>query len=122
MTELVLVVITIGVIVALGVPQYQNVMRDTRQKTTKLSLNLIKSAQEVYFDENNQTYFPAAPGTSGISAINSNLNLSITEDVMLYSCTYDGGTDYDCQARFPKTGTLEWYCQITKDMEEAQCF
>lgn len=122
MTELVLVVITIGVIVALGVPQYENVMRDTRQKTAKLNLNIIKSAQDLFFDENTK-YYPTVAGTADINGINTNLNLAITADILGYTCAFtSGGNDYDCRAQFPATGAADWYCRVTKDMSEAACY
>ncbi len=122
MTELVLVVITVGVVVAFGATQYQDIMKNARQKTAKLNLNLIQSAQEFYFDKN-LSYYPMAAGTADVAAINSNLKLAITADVLGYTCTFSSlGTDYDCQAKFPATGAADWYCQVTKDMPEAQCY
>lgn len=116
MTELVLVVITLGVVIAFGATQYQDIMKNARQKTAKLNLNLIQSAQELYFDKY-LSYFPAT-GTVGVAAINSNLKLAITADVLNYTCAADsGGSDYDCRA-----GTGVWYCQVKKGMSEAQCF
>lgn len=121
MTELILVVITVGVIIAFSATQYQNIMKNARQKTVKLNLNLIQSAQELYFDKIH-AYYPMA-GTAGIAAINSDLKLAITADVLGYTCIFSsGGTDYDCRAQFPATGDADWYCKVTKDMPEAQCY
>lgn len=121
MTELILVVITVGVVIAFSATQYQNIMKNARQKTAKLNLNLIQSAQELYFDKN-LSYYPMA-GTAGVVTINSNLKLAITADVLGYTCTFSsGGADYDCRAQFPATGAADWYCKVTKDMSEAQCY
>jgi len=118
MTELILVVITVGVVIAFSATQYQNIMKNARQKTAKLNLNLIQSAQELYFDKIH-SYYPMA-GTAGVAAINANLKLAITADVLDYTCTFSSfGTNYDCRAT-PETAA--WYCQVTKDMPEAQCY
>jgi type II secretory pathway pseudopilin PulG len=114
MTELALVVITIGVMVAFGVPQYQNVVKETRQKTAKLNLNFIKTAQEIYFDENG-FYYPKDASENSIGVINTNLKLAITADTSTYSCSAGGG-DFNCQAS--ETG---WSCHITKSLAEATC-
>ena len=127
MTELVLVVITIGVIVALGVPQYQNVMTDARQKTAKLNLQSIKSAQDLYYDETVtlagvHSYYPGpvAP-TASLTNINSGLKLAITGDLLGYYCYPKPLNQYDCRAQYPASGSADWYCQITESLSEPTC-
>jgi hypothetical protein len=72
---------------------------------------LIKSAQEAYFDENN-AYYPTATSTNSISAINTNLKIGITADVLTYSCTADAANNYSCDASYD-----DWTCTVTKSTE-----
>lgn len=114
MTELTLVVITIGAMVALGVTQYQNVIKEARQKTAKLNLNFIKAAQDIYLDENG-FYYPNGAAVNNIGVINANLKLGIIADGTTYSCSTGAGS-YTCQAS--RDG---WSCKITKSLAEATC-
>lgn len=106
MSELVLVIVIVGIMVALGVPQYDNVLRNAQQKQARLNLDFIKNAQSTYFDENN-SYYPSS-GTVDLAAINTNLKLSITAHDLTYSCTAAVG-DYSCQAT-----DGAWTCTATK--------
>jgi len=115
MTELVLVVVTIGLTVALGVSQYQNVIHEARQKTAKLNLNFIKIAQDIYLDENG-FYYPKDAATNSIAAINSALDLSIIAENLIYSCSAGGG-GFTCTASYGAT----WSCHINQSMSEATC-
>lgn len=115
MTELVLVIVTIGLTVAVGVSKYQNVIHEARQKTAKLNLNFIKTAQDIYMDENGY-YFPKDAATDSIAAINSALKLSIIAENVIYSCTAGGG-GFTCTARYGAT----WSCHINESLSEAAC-
>ncbi len=118
LTELVLVVITVSFIMAFAIPKYQGVMTNARQKTAKLNLEMIKSAQQIYFSENNNKYYPPS-GIASLSEINRYLKLSIISDGIIYTCTpLDGGSGLDFECTAAKSG---WSCSINKNSKEATC-
>jgi type II secretory pathway pseudopilin PulG len=109
--ELLFVIIIIGVVISFGIPYYQGTITAARQKTAKLCLNMIKDAQEIYYDENNLTYYTSGPS---IYQINASLNLAITADNLSYACTppQNLSDGYKCTATF----SSQWCCRVTKNI------
>jgi len=114
--ELMVVIIIIGVVLAFGIPMYQNVVQKAREKTVKNCLLLIKDAQEIYLDDNSH-YFPDAGGIPmpGLTNINNNLNLAIIGDFAYYSCTSSAWNLYSCTGTYPQPpASAQWCCKVTE--------
>lgn len=114
--EILIVIIIIGVIIAFGIPQYENAIRAARQKSVNLCLTLIQDAQSLYFDDNG-FYFPDPSGLAqpGLLPINSNLGLNITGDIIYFTCAPSGMTDFQCSGTYPQPpAAAQWCCHIHK--------
>ena len=77
MLELIVVVVIVGILAALGVTQYGGYRERTLNKEALANLRLIQAAQRVYFLEHGHYYPPSGANISNISAIDSNLKLTI---------------------------------------------
>lgn len=80
--ELIIVVVILGIIASIGIPNYNNVVKRTRIRDATTTLLLIYTAQQIHFNETGQ-YKAAA----NIEELNNNLNLGIIEEQTLYNCT-----------------------------------
>ena len=122
LTELLTVIMIMGIIIAFGIPQYVNVIKNARQKTAKTCLGLIKDAQSTYFDDNGIYY----KGTSTtIVTINTALNLAITGDFLSYTCIAPTDSSnlngFACRATYPNTGAAQWCCDVTNLTTNPAC-
>ena len=102
LTELMVVVVLIGVIAAFAIPNYEKSMERSLENKAKLDLLAIMSAEEVYFAKYNN-YWPPPPESASLYAvadINSNLGINITEisgpQGITYVCNNESG--YYCRA------------------------
>ncbi len=116
--ELILVVIAIAFFTSFAIPQYNGVITNARQKSARIQLSVMQSAQEIFFSDNGY-YYPSS-GTADVSSINSHLNIAVTEDDMKFQCTASGST-FQCTAKYPKTGTAVWTCTATQSSSEPTC-
>lgn len=119
--ELLVVIIIIGIIIAFGIPQYENVIRSARQKTARSCLTLIKEAQEIYRNDTG-LYFPDPSWPAGqgyLANINSHLHLAILGDFLLYNCDPSGSNNYNCTATYPASGPAQWCCAVTANTNSA---
>ncbi|MFP4473758.1 MAG: prepilin-type N-terminal cleavage/methylation domain-containing protein [Candidatus Omnitrophota bacterium] len=95
LTEILLVVVILGVVAGWGLPNFTKMFRRADEKDAVAQLKAVHAAQELYAARNNQQYAAAAD----TAAVNSDLNLSIMGQDFRYSCTTsNGGLDYSCQA------------------------
>ncbi|MBN1621788.1 MAG: prepilin-type N-terminal cleavage/methylation domain-containing protein [Endomicrobiales bacterium] len=60
--ELMIVVAIIGILSAIAIPKFADLMRKTREGATKGNLGAIRSAINIYYGEN-EGWFPAGPDT-----------------------------------------------------------
>lgn len=60
LVELVLVIIIIGILAALAIPQFTSSTDDAREATIKSNLAVLRNAISLYYTEHNSTYPPAA--------------------------------------------------------------
>jgi prepilin-type N-terminal cleavage/methylation domain-containing protein len=75
--ELLVVVIIVGILAALGLPQFTKTKEHALGREAVANLKLIAAAQRLYAMETG-SYYPMPTGTdSNITTINSNLRLSI---------------------------------------------
>lgn len=66
--ELLLVVIVLGILAALAIPQFTDASKDARESTLKGDLATIRGAVERYYHEHNSTYPGSVEHTTGSGA------------------------------------------------------
>lgn len=78
LTELIIVVIIVGILTAIAVLNFITVTENTRAKEAISSLKQIKAAETIYrYGEN--TYWPAGATKNNITTINTQLRLDLDE-------------------------------------------
>lgn len=76
LVEILVVIIILGILAGLALPQYAGSRERTLDKEAKSNLMLLQVAEEVYKMEKGY-YYPNASSTSVISNINTNLKLGL---------------------------------------------
>ena len=113
LVELLVVVLIIGILAAVALPQYQKAVLKARSREAIINLNNLAQAQTVYFIENGTS-------TSDLSL----LDIEIKDGYYEYRCTPAASLNLDCYAE-PKDGSRpvfertqrKLYCRGT----EAEC-
>lgn len=99
--ELIVVVIIIGVLAGLALPNYSKSVERTHLQDATMQLSTIHAAQSIYYARLG-TYWPPDTTSYTINDINTALKLNVIENDMTYTC--QGGTasgvqtTYTCQA------------------------
>ena len=88
--ELITVVIIIGVLAALALPQYTRFIERSQASTAKNALNMIRKAEATYFALNSQ--YLACTSNSGSSC---NLTIEIPEVARVFNYTAGAGKDWE---------------------------
>ncbi|GAG47841.1 unnamed protein product, partial [marine sediment metagenome] len=92
LTELIVVVVILGILATLAIPNFFKVMENTKAKEAVASLHQIRAGEHIYRYEEN-AYWPSGAGDN--AAINAQLNLSLdtgAERNWDYSITADAST------------------------------
>ncbi len=79
--EGVITVVLLGLLATIAIPSYQNVMTQTRIKDATTTLQLLYTAQKIYFNEHG-VYVEGA----NVDELNTNLNLGIIPNKVAYNC------------------------------------
>ena len=94
--ELIVVVILIGIVAAVGIPNYEKTMERAQEKDAVSNLDIILEAAKLHMSHNDDA-FPA--DLADIVAINSALTLNIIEQQgNTYSCNSPDANSYECDA------------------------
>ncbi|MCX5694520.1 MAG: prepilin-type N-terminal cleavage/methylation domain-containing protein [Candidatus Omnitrophica bacterium] len=105
--EILVVIIIVGVISAIGLVSYTDVIKKSADREAKAVLPLIQVAQRNYRMEHYPYFYPcpATTSESDISDINTNLRLSIpTTSQWAYTLDCSGsGTEYATATRSGRT-------------------
>jgi prepilin-type N-terminal cleavage/methylation domain-containing protein len=112
--ELIVVVVIVGVIAAFAVPNYRKTIDKTFERDAINQMYTLHAAEQRHF-ERTGSYYPTGSANAGLSAINTNLGLSIlnTSTVDLWHCNDVSGV-YNCYARRrPGTGNNEFWIFMT---------
>lgn len=98
LTEIMIVIIILGIMASLAIPQYQKTLARAHEKDAVRNLTLLHAAEQIYRVQNGE-YWPTS-GTPTIADINSNLKLNIIESGMTYSCQPGAtpGSTFTCEA------------------------
>lgn len=91
--ELVVVVIIIGILAGLAIPQYTRGREKAMDKQAQTILFLIRAAERTYQMEIGN-YWPPSGSNSNVNSINSNLSLDLVDD---------GNWNYTISAGFTAT-------------------
>lgn len=99
--ELVMVVVIVGLMSIFAIPNYTKSVTKSYEKVASNNLLIIFAAQKLYYNNSfpNSTY---APPSADVTALNSNLGLSIIDPNLSYNCTSTDAAapynDYSCYA------------------------
>jgi prepilin-type N-terminal cleavage/methylation domain-containing protein len=111
LTELLIVVVIVGVLTTLAVTQYGSVRERTLSREAIANLKLIAAAERIYNMEQGFFYPFGGAGENDFNNINDNLRLSLTERNWDYDIS-GGDANFTAQADRQGTGGyLE--CQYT---------
>lgn len=82
--ELMIVVILLGILAAIMIPQYSTSTEDAKVNSLKANLSHVRNAAELYYNQHNETY----PGdvTSGVAG-HANDDLWFVDQLVLYTKT-----------------------------------
>lgn len=99
--EIMVVIIIVSIIVIFGLPNYNKSLERTHEREATEKLRLIHAAQQLYFVDNNDTFWPPNGWSGGttVSHVNRNLNLDLMQSGMIYSCSaWVSDTTFTCSA------------------------
>lgn len=74
--EVLIIVIIIGILASLGIPNYRKTKEYALNKEAISNLKLIQAAEKGYYLDMN-TYYPSSASESDIANINSNMKVSL---------------------------------------------
>lgn len=99
--EIMIVVIIVGILAAIAIPNIMIYIEQTKAQTAQNNLLTIAAAESKYYEDNNSTYCTGTCGNS--SNLYASLSLSMTpNDNFTYSCTDlvlpSGTLSYQCTA------------------------
>ena len=98
LVELMVAVVVVGTIATFAIPKYTRYTERTYRDDAIKQLTVIYIANnEYYLKSNPKSYWPGAGGNFDVSAINSNLGLTIIENGMTYTCAGTSAT-FTCTA------------------------
>lgn len=105
LTELMVVVIIVGMLAAFGLPSFQRATLKNRERRAIVHLINIHGANEIFSARNgNAGYWPGPGGN--LAAINAGLSLNIIDNDMNYSYSRSSPTAYTATAAWPNTGSF----------------
>ncbi len=90
LVELMVVVVIIGILAAVGIPQYNKITAQAKRTEAQLNLGTIFNNEQAYFISSQQTRYSAKLSEIGYQPIGSyNYNIGLTDDESTYG--YCGG-------------------------------
>lgn len=92
--EVLIVIVVLGVLVGLAVPNYFRTVEKTRSNEAIANLKTIHMGQKIYRVDNNTFYGPS----SSLSSINQNLNTDVTEEFYSLAITHADATTFEATA------------------------
>ena len=114
LVELLVVIIIIGILAAVALPQFGKTKERAIGKEAIANLKLIAAAEKIYRMETS-AYYPSTGSESSVANINTNLKLSLTEANWDYSITGDASTFTAYAYRNGSGGYLDCQYTITHD-------
>ena len=100
LVELIIVIIILGILAALAIPQFSTSTEDARVSTQKANLAILRNAINLYYHEHNSDY-PGAVKIDGTGdATDAAANPVAFQDQLLQFTKKDGETSADKDAAF----------------------
>ncbi len=99
--ELMIVVAIMGILAAIGIPQYRGYADNSRTTTVKNNVRNIYMQQQEYYQKNNAYYVSGATCTDSATAINTNLfngKTILVNDKFTYCITQTTVDDFIARA------------------------
>lgn len=115
--ELVIVVAILGIVAAIGIPQYIGYVSSSRAATAKNNLRSIYLQQQDYYQKNNAYYSTGAGCGDYAGSINTNLfngSTTIVNDRYTYCVTQSTVDDFTAKAVPASTGTTYTINQLNQ--------
>lgn len=112
--ELLVVLIIVGILAALSIPNYTKTRERAVDKEAQTALSLVQAAERMY-RLRAAAYYPYTVPETSIDNINENLKLNLGEQRWDYSVT--GGATFSARAQRLDAGSRRWY--IDQDDSEA---
>ena len=112
--EIMVVVVIIGILASLAIPNYMNTREKALDKEAVAGVKLIRAADRQYYVQN-ETYFPSS-GTATLADINGNLSIALSGATWTYSLTRLGGGGINATA--VHSGRTWW---VTNDTADPVC-
>ena len=118
LTEIIIVIVIIGLMAAFALPNYMKAVAKTDERSAIANLMTIRAAVKMYLTNTGDT---TIPDMADINVINTTLGISIVDPKMTYSCFSDvaGELNY-CAAVHPSGWRLNFHdgvenihCSIT---------
>ena len=95
--ELIVVVVIIGLLAAITVPNFRKALIKSREKLAKANLQMILSAQKLY-RASNGNFWPDSGNSTDLDEINKALNLDIEDRYFYYRVKYDKPYRFEAEA------------------------
>ena len=106
--ELIIVVVIIGLLAAITVPNFRKALIKSREKLAKANLQMILSAQKLYRASNNSFWKPDPGDSTDLDKINKALNLDIEDRYFEYSVNYISKHDFEAKANSITDDSIEY--------------
>ena len=97
--ELMTVVVIVGIVASFAIPNYQRTIERAHLRDAQTNLMSIHAANQIYRAENSVYWPDPVGGPRDVTAINTNLRLSIIPNGMQYLCTTTTLNNYSCSAQ-----------------------
>ncbi len=112
LVEILVVLVIIGILVALALPNFTTTKEKTLDREAKATLALMRAAERIYKMEVGVNYYPydSYTSTNNISLINTNLRLSLSATAFpnwSYSINNVSSTGTGLATRLGRTWTLD---------------
>lgn len=114
LVEILIVVVIIGILASLGLPNYNAIKEKSLDKEAKATVSLIQAAEKIYRMEEG-SYYPIPPGTvSNIANINSYLRLHLPASATSWVYSVSSSAQ-EARATRNKTGGRRFTIPFTSD-------
>src|SRR3989338_2558675 len=103
LTEILVVVVLLGVIAAFAIPNYAKSQRTAMEADAVRQLKIIYAANQIYFSKQNYYYSGCDVDTS-IDDLNNGLGINLIENDLVYTYCQTSSTVYVATAEKPGDG------------------
>ena len=110
--EIMVVVVIIGILASLAIPNYVNTREKAMDKEAIAGVKLIRAANRQYYVQND-SYFPSSGTESGLANINGNLSIVLSGTNWAFSIAHQASGGFNATA--VRSGRTWWVINDTAD-------